>query len=197
MSRIAIGITAAVLSLGATAAPESYTIDSLHTFPYFTVNHLGLTNLMGRFDKTSGKITLDTVAKTGSVDLAIEAGSITTGDSDRGARPRTRDEHLRSPDFFNAVEFPRITFKGATARWTGDAPAAIEGQITLLGVTRPLTLTVESWKCIPDPLAQGKRQRCGGNASGTIKRSDFGMKAFLSGVSDDLRLYLALEAIGN
>jgi len=197
MSRIAIGITAAVLSLGATAAPESYTIDSLHTFPYFTVNHLGLTNLMGRFDKTSGKITLDTVAKIGSVDLAIEAGSITTGDSDRGARPRTRDEHLRSPDFFNAVEFPRITFKGATARWTGDAPAAIEGQITLLGVTRPLTLTVESWKCIPDPLAQGRRQRCGGNASGTIKRSDFGMKAFLSGVSDDLRLYLALEAIGN
>jgi len=197
MSRIAIGIAAAVLSLGATAAPESYTIDPFHTFPYFTVNHLGLTNLMGRFDKTSGKITLDTVAKTGSVDLVIEAGSITTGDSDRGARPRTRDEHLRSPDFFNAAEFPRITFKGATARWTGDAPAAIEGQITLLGVTRPLTLTVESWKCIPDPLAQGKRQRCGGNANGTIKRSDFGMKAFVPAISDELRLYLALEAIGN
>jgi polyisoprenoid-binding protein YceI len=197
MLRIATGIAAATFAFGATAAPETFTIDSLHTYPYFTVNHLGLTNLMGRFDKTSGKVTVDNAAKTGSIDLVIEAASISTGDSERGSRPRTRDEHLRSPDFFNAAEFPRITYKGATAKWSGDSPGALDGQITLLGVTKPLTLTIESWKCIPDPLAQGKRQRCGGNASGTMKRSDFGMKAFIPGISDELRLYVAIEAIGN
>ena len=197
MLRIAVGVAAATFTLGAAAAPESLTIDSLHTYPYFTINHFGLNNMMGRFDKTTGKITLDTAAKTGSVDLVIEAASLSTGDSDRGGRPRTRDEHLRSPDFFNVAEFPRIAFKGNTARWTGDAPGALEGQITLLGVTRPLTLTVEGWKCMPDPLAQGKRQRCGGNASGTIKRSDFGMKTFIPAISDEVKLYVAIEAVGS
>jgi polyisoprenoid-binding protein YceI len=171
--RIAIGIAAATFTLGAAAAPESYTIDSFHTFPYFTINHLGLTNMMGRFDQTTGKITFDAAAKTGSIDIVIETASVSTGDSDRGSRPRTRDEHLRSPDFFNAAEFPRITFKGNSARWTGDAPGAIEG------------------------LAQGKRQRCGGNASGTIKRSDFGMKTFIPAISDEVKLYVAIEAVGS
>lgn len=197
MLRIATGIAANTLTLGAAAAPETLTIDSLHTYPYFTVNHLGLTNLIGRFDRTTGKVTLDPAAKTGAIDLVIEAASISTGDSDRGSRPRTRDEHLRTPDFFNAAEFPRITYKGATAKWTGDAPGAIEGQMTMLGVTKPLTLTVENWRCMPDPLAQGKRTRCGGNAAGTFKRSDFGMKAFIPGVSDEMKLYVAIEAIGN
>lgn len=197
MLRIATGIAATTLALGAAAAPETLTIDSLHTYPYFTVNHLGLTNLIGRFDRTSGKVTVDNAAKTGAIDLVIEAASISTGDSERGTRPRTRDEHLRSPDFFNAAEFPRIAYKGAASKWTGDAPGAIEGQITLLGVTKPMTLTIDNWKCIPDPLAQGKRQRCGGNASGTLKRSDFGMKAFIPGISDELKLYIAIEAIGN
>lgn len=197
MLRIATGIAATTLALSAAAAPETLTIDSLHTYPYFTVNHLGLTNLIGRFDRTSGKVTVDNAAKTGAIDLVIEAASISTGDSERGTRPRTRDEHLRSPDFFNAAEFPRIAYKGAASKWTSDAPGAIEGQITLLGVTKPMTLTIDSWKCIPDPLAQGKRQRCGGNASGTLKRSDFGMKAFIPGISDELKLYIAIEAIGN
>lgn len=197
MLRIAVGIAAATFTLGAAAAPESYTIDSFHTFPYFTINHLGLNNMMGRFDKTTGKIVFDAAARTGSVDIVIETASVSTGDGDRGNRPRTRDEHLRSPDFFNAAEFPRITYKGNTSRWTGDAPGAIEGHITLVGVTKPLTLTVEGWKCVPDPLAQGKRQRCGGNASGTIKRSDFGMKAFIPAISDEVKLYVAIEAVGS
>jgi len=194
MSRLAIGIIAAALAVPVSAAPESFTIDPYHTFPYFTVNHLGYTNFIGRFDKTTGKITLDTAAKSGSVELVIETASLTTGDNDKGARPRARDEHLRSPDFFTVAEFPRMTFQGNTARWTGEMPAAIEGEVTLLGVTKPLTLTVESFKCGPDPRTQGKRYMCGGNAAGTIKRSDFGMKFGVGPVSDEIKLYVAIEA---
>ncbi|HTO48278.1 MAG TPA: YceI family protein [Burkholderiales bacterium] len=194
MSRLAICIVAAGLAAPVSAAPESFTIDPYHTFPYFTVNHLGYTNFIGRFDKTTGKISLDAAAKSGTVELVVETASLTTGDNDRGTRPRTRDEHLRSPDFFNVAEFPRMTFKGKTARWTGEMPGAIEGEVTLLGVTKPLNLTVESFKCGPDPRTQGKRYMCGGNAAGTIKRSDFGMKFGVGPVSDEIKLYIAIEA---
>ena len=194
MSRIAIGIAAATLAFTASAAPESYTLDPYHTYPYFTVNHLGFSNMMGRFDRSSGKIVLDTAAKTGSIELVVETASLNTGDNDKGSRPRSRDEHLRSPDFFNVAEFPRMTFKGTATKWTGDAPGAIEGELTLLGVTKPVTLTLESWKCGPDPRTQGKRFMCGGNATGTVKRADFGMKFGIPAVSDELKLYVAVEA---
>ncbi len=195
MLRIATGFAAATFALGAAAAPETFTIDPFHSHPGFVVNHLGFMDMTGRFDRMSGKITMDAAAKSGSVDLAIEAASISTGDSDKGSRPRSRDEHLRSPDFFNVAEFPRITFKGAAAKWTGDAPGAVDGQLTMLGVTRPVTLTVEKWRCGPDPRTQGKRYMCGGNASGMIKRSDFGMKFGIPGVSDEVKLMIGLEAI--
>ena len=194
MSRIAIGLVAAAFAAPVAAAPESFTIDPFHSHPHFTVNHLGFMDMTGRFDKMSGKITMDGAAKTGAVELAIETASISTGDSDKGSRPRSRDEHLRSPDFFNVAEFPRMTFKGTAAKWTGDFPAAVEGQLTLLGVTKPVTLTVEKWRCGPDPRTQGKRYMCGGNATGTIKRSDFGMKFGIPGVSDEVKLLIGLEA---
>jgi polyisoprenoid-binding protein YceI len=190
--KLALGLVFVALPMTAAAAPESYTVDPYHTFPYFLVSHLGYANLWGRFDKTTGKIVIDPAAKMGTVELAVETASVTTGDNDRGARPRTRDEHLRMPDFFNATEFPRMTFKGNATKWNGDAPLAIEGQITLLGVTRPLNLVVENWKCAPDPA---KRHRCGGNASGQIKRSDFGMKFGVPAVGDELKLYVAVEAL--
>lgn len=151
-------------------------------------------NMTGRFDKMSGKIVMDTAAKTGTVELAIETASVNTGDHDKGARPRSRDDHLKTPDFFNVAEFPRMTFKGTAARWSAEWPAVIEGELTLLGVTRPVTLTVENWKCGPDPRTQGKRYMCGGNASGAIKRSDFGMKFGVGPISDEIKLMIGLEA---
>jgi len=192
--RMSVAVAASAFALNAVAASESYTIDPYHTYPYFTANHLGFSNMMGRFDRTTGKMQLDAAARTGSVELVIETASLTTGDNDKGARARARDEHLRSPDFFNVAEFPRMTFKGAAAKWTGDGPGVIEGQVTLLGVTKPLNLTVENWKCGPDPRTQGKRYMCGGNASGTVKRSDFGMKFGIPAVSDELKLYVMIEA---
>lgn len=188
-----LGACALALPFAAGAAPEWYTLDPYHTYPYFMVSHFSVGNMMGRFDKTSGKFTIDTAAKTGTVDLAVETASLTTGDNERGSRPRARDEHLRTADFFNVAEFPRMTYKGTANRFNGDAPAQIDGQLTLLGVTRPLTLMVDNWKCMPDPRTKGQRYFCGGNASGMIKRSEFGMKYGIPAVSDEVRLMIMIE----
>ena len=193
MSRLVASVLVLALPLVA-AATETYTIDPYHTYPYFSVRHIGFSNMMGRFDRTTGKLTLDTAAKTGAAELVVETASLSTGDNDKGNRARARDEHLRSPDFFNVAEFPRMTFRGQATKWTGEAFGAVEGQLTLLGVTKPLSLTMDNWKCGPDPRTQGRRYMCGGNATGTIKRSDFGMKFGIPAVGDELKLYVALEA---
>ncbi len=192
LKRIA-AVSLLVLPLAATAAPESYTIDPYHTYPNFTVDHLGVSTMYGRFDRSTGKATLDRTAKTGSLDITIEAASINTGDNVKGTRARARDEHLRAADFFNVAEFPRITYKSTRMNFTGDNPSAIEGNLTLLGVTKPVNLTIDRFKCIPP---QGSyKDRCGGNASGKFKRSDFGMKYGVPSVGDEINLIVEFEAV--
>lgn len=182
---------ALTLPVAAQASPENYTLDPYHTYPYFEIDHLGVSTVRGMFRKSSGKFSVDSAAKSGSVEINVETASIDTGDGDKGSRPRTRDEHLRTADFFNVAEFPRMTFRSTGVRFAGDNPAEIAGTLTLLGVTRPLTLKLERWVCRENPMR--KRQMCGGNASGTLKRSDFGMKYGLPGVGDELKLYFAFE----
>jgi polyisoprenoid-binding protein YceI len=191
MSRLAVALLAAAISLPAAAATESYTIDPLHTYPNFMVEHWGLSMMSGRFDKTTGKFSFDRAAKSGAVELVIETGSVTTGDNDKGARPRSRDEHLRAADFFNAAEFPRMTFRSTKVAFQGDLPSSIEGNLTLLGVTKPVTLTLERFKCGQNPF--NKKDRCGGNAVGKIKRSDFGMKTAIGPVGDEIALNISFE----
>lgn len=193
MSRIAVALLVSVFPLAAVAAPETYTVDPLHTFPHFAVSHLGFSTMHGRFDRASGKITLDRAAKTGAVDIAIDAASIDTGFSKDPGGKRSRDEHLRSPDFFNVVEFPKITFKSVKVNFKGGEVASVEGNLTMVGVTKPVTLTVTRFKCGADPF--GKKERCGADAVGQIKRSDFGIKYALPAVGDDLKLTFEIEAI--
>ena len=193
MSRKFAAWLAVALPLSAAAAPENYVIDPYHTYPHFEVEHVGMSWMRGRFDKTTGKFTIDSAAKTGTVELVVPTATISTGDNERGERARARDEHLRTPDFMNAAEFPTMTFRGNATKWNGDAPAEIQGQLTLLGVTKPLTLTVLNWKCGPDPRTQGKRYMCGANATGSFKRSEFGMKFGIPGASDEVRLWVGLE----
>src|SRR5260221_4501069 len=114
---------------------------------------------------------LDTAARSGAIGRAVPTATLTTGDNDKGSRPRSRDEHLRSPDFFNVTEFPTMSYKGKATKFNGDTPATVEGELTLLGVTRPVTLTVERWKCRPDPRTHGKRYFCSDNATGAFNRS--------------------------
>ena len=166
-------------------AGESYTIDPPHTFSHFSISHLGFSTLQGRFDKSSGKITLDRAAKKGTVDISIEVGSISTAWA-------KRDEHLRGPDFFNAAEYPNITFKSSAIKFKDDSPASIEGNLTILGVTKPITLAITAFKCGSNPM--NKKELCGADASAQIKRSDFGIKYGLPGIGDDVKLVFEVEA---
>ncbi len=192
MNKLVIGLVAVALPLAAAAETESYTIDPTHTVPYFDVDHLGFATMRGRFDRATGKFSIDRAAKTGAIEIAIPTAAVSTGDTDRGSRPRTRDEHLRTPDFFNVAEFPAMTFKSTKLNFSGENPTSVEGNLTLLGVTKPLTLTLERWKCGPDMRTQGKRYQCGGNATGSFKRSDFGMKYGLPVVvGDEVKLWMS------
>jgi polyisoprenoid-binding protein YceI len=191
MRRATLGALALAMPLAAVCAPESYTLDPFHTYPHFAVDHLGVSTLWGRFERTTGKFTLDRAARTGSLELTVETASLSTGDSNRGSPARARDEHLRNVDFFNVAEFPRMTYRAAEVRFAGGDPAEVTGQLTLLGVTRPLTLKIERWTCRDNPF--NKKPMCGGNAAGTLKRSDFGMNYGLPSVGDEIRLYVEFE----
>jgi polyisoprenoid-binding protein YceI len=173
------------LPLSAFAA-DSYTVDPLHTFPRFRINHLGFSTMQGRFDKTTGKVALDRAAKTGSVELAIETASVSTGFV-------KRDDHLKSPDFFNAAEFPTITYKSTAIHFKGDTPSSVEGNLTISGVTKPVTFTIDAFNCGANPM--NKKEECGADASADIKRSDFGVKYGVPNIGDDVKLVLEIEAI--
>jgi polyisoprenoid-binding protein YceI len=178
------------LPLSALAA-DSYTIDPEHTYPHFNINHLGFSTMQGRFDRSSGKVTLDRTAKSGSVDIAIATASVSTGFA-------KRDDHLRSPDFFNAAEYPAITYKSTAMNFKGDVPASVEGNLTMSGVTKPVTLTIDAFNCGADPMDPlKKKQKCGAAASAQIKRSDFGIKYALPVVGDDVKLVFEIEAFKN
>jgi polyisoprenoid-binding protein YceI len=191
MNMKVLGALAAVLPLAAMASPENYTIDPTHSYAYFEVEHLGVSNQRGRFDRTSGKFTLDRAAKSGSVELNIETASVSTGDNVKGSRPRTLDDHLKTADFFNVAEFPRMSFKSTGVKFAGDSPAEVAGSLTLLGVTKPVTLKVERWVCKDNPM--NKKPMCGGNASATLKRTDWGMKYGVPAIGDDIRLWFSVE----
>jgi polyisoprenoid-binding protein YceI len=185
-------LVAASLPLAAVAAPETYTLDPLHSFPYFAVDHLGLSTIHGHFEKMTGKFTLDRAAKSGAIELVIPTATVNTGDQDKGSRPRSRDDHLRTADFFNVAEFPNMTYKATKIAFNGDTPASIDGELTLLGVTKPVVLTVTRFKC--NPASGNSKERCGGDATGKFKRSDFGMKTGVPNIGDEITLLVNVEA---
>lgn len=192
MSKLAVAILVAALPVAAVAAPVTYKLDPQHTYEYFEINHLGFSNVRGRFDTSSGKFTLDTAAKTATLEVTVQTASISSGHpTEHGSYARTRDEHLRSADFFNVAEFPTMTYKANAVKFNGDNPVMIEGSLTLLGVTKPVPLRVENWKCGQNPFS--KKEMCGGNASGVIKRSDFGMKYGVPAMSDEIKLWFGFE----
>jgi polyisoprenoid-binding protein YceI len=170
---------------GAAFAADSYTMDPGHTFPRFEINHFGFSTHHGQFTKTKGKLVLDRAAKSGSVEITVDTASISTGDP-------ALEKHLRSEEFFNVAKFPVMTFKSKTIAFNGDVPATAAGELTLLGVTRPLTLTISRVKCAPHPML--KKEDCGAEVTGTLKRTDFGMKAYVPLVGDEVTLRIQVEA---
>ena len=189
MRKTAIAAVSLITLLPVAAmAADSYTIDPAHTFPHFTINHLGFSTMHGRFDKTSGTITLDRAAKSGSVDISIETASISTGFS-------KRDDHLKSPDFFNAAEFPAITYKSTAVHFNGDKVSSVDGNLTISGVTKPVSLTITEFNCGTNPMS--KKDECGAGATAHIKRSDFGVKYGVPNIGDDVNMEFEIEAIKN
>jgi len=174
------------LSAATLADPVTYIVDSNHTLPRFEYNHLGFSTQVGRFDKATGKIVLDLAAKTGSADIVIDATSVNTGSA-------KFDEHIQSEDFLDTAKYPTITFKGERFKFQGDKPAKVEGQLTIKGVTKPVTLTVTTFNCGLHPMA--KKEACGANAFTSIKRSEFNAGKYAPMVSDQVTLNIPVEAI--
>jgi polyisoprenoid-binding protein YceI len=176
----------AAFSAAAQATPSTYNIDNSHTYPHFTYSHLGYSIQTHKFDKTSGKVVMDFDAKTGSADVTIDATSVNTGFA-------LFNEHLQGPDYFDTAKYPTITFKSNNMTFKGNTPVSLTGDLTVKGVTRPVTLEVTHFKCMPHPML--KAPACGGNATTKVKRSEFNMGKGVPFVSDEVTLTLAIEAV--
>ncbi len=192
MSRLSTALMVCLFPLSAMAAPTTYVMDTQHSFPNFTINHLGMSTIHGRFDKMTGTITLDQAAKTGSLEAKIASASVNTGDAKRADGIRSRDEHLRSADFFNSAEFPDVVFKSTKLNFRGEEVESVDGTLTMLGVTKPVKLSVVSFKCAQHPF--NKKPMCGADVQTSIKRTDWGMKFGVPGVADEVKLTMNVEA---
>ena len=167
------------------AAADSYTVDSRHTFPSFEINHLGFSIQRGRFNQTSGKVILNPESATGSIEISIDTASISTGLA-------KLEDHLRSPDFLNAANYPHITFSSNKLSFNNDKLVAVNDNLTLHGITKPVHLVVDYFHCGMNMIAM--KNTCGANATTTIKRSDFGVNKYVPAVADEVHIVIQIEA---
>jgi polyisoprenoid-binding protein YceI len=185
MNKLIAILLATLLAIPAFAA-DNYTVDPNHTWPLFEVNHMGFSTQRGRFNKTGGKITLDTAAKKGSVEIVVYTSSLDMG-FDKW------NNHMKSDDFFNVEIFPTMSFKSDRLIFDGGKLIAAEGEFTLLGVTKPLRLIVSNFHCGMNPM--NKKSTCGAEITATIKRSDFGMTKYIPAVGDEVKILSPIEAL--
>jgi polyisoprenoid-binding protein YceI len=176
------------VALPAVAAEEVYVIDPVHSQPQWEAHHIGFSDQRGSFAKMEGKVVLDRAAKKGSVDVTIDAASIRSYDT-------RLDAVLKGERFFNVEKFPTITFKSSDVRFDGDRIVAINGELSMLGVTKPVMLTMTHFACGQNPF--NKKPMCGGTAKTTIKRSEWGITNGLPirNPDDDIDLMLPVEAL--
>jgi len=186
MKSFAILAFVATLSTSAIAASETFVVDPSHTFASFSYSHFGYSIQMSRFNKTSGKIILDRAAKTGSVDISIDTASVETGNT-------AFNGHIQGEEFLDTGKHPTATFKSSKLNFAGDKLASIDGNLTIKGITKPVTLSVTHFHCMPHPML--KKEACGANATAKIKRSEFNAGKFVPNVGDEVTLSIAVEAI--
>ena len=188
----------ALISAPAAGQSVTYAVDITHSSFVFSANHLGYTNVFGLFRDWGGEFTFDPAApEKATVKIEVKTESIDTNDrrmQAQGGR-RGRDEHLRSADFFNVKEFPTMTFQSTKVEKTGEKTGKLHGNLTLLGQTKPAVFDVTFHKVAPHPVpAYNKAMTSGFSIRGTIKRSDWGMKFGVPGVSDEIALFIEIEA---
>ena len=183
-------ILAAVLAAAAVpavAAGDNYTIDPDHTFPSLEFSHMGLSIWRGKFNKTTGKVAYNRAARTGSAEVRVDATSIDFGHD-------KMNEFAVTADWLNVAAYPAMTYTG-TLKFNGDTPIAMDGKLTLLGVTKPVPLKINSFKCMEHPMF--KREVCGADADGELNRADFGMTRYAEGEAGKIRVRIQVEAIRN
>ncbi|PUE05899.1 polyisoprenoid-binding protein [Limnohabitans sp. T6-5] len=187
LKKLSAALAFVTLAAGsALAAPVTYNVDSSHTFPRFSYSHFGYSTQLSSFSNTTGKVVFDAEAKTGSVDIVIDLKSVNTGSVDFNG-------HIQGEDFLDTAKFPTATFKSTKVVFDGDKPKAIEGQLTIKGVTKPVTLTVTGFQAMPHPMV--KKPALGANAFTTIKRTEFNAGKYAPYVGDDVRIDIAIEAM--
>lgn len=181
--------SALTLALGTVAqqaaAADVYTLDNHHTYAMFEINHLGFSTLRGGFTGIDGDLSLDLAAKTGSVNITIDANSLQTAVPDFTT-------HLKSADFFEVEKYPTLTFKSTAFKFEGEQLSKVEGDLTMHGVTQPITLDVTAFRCGEHPMK--KKPHCGADAQAVIKRSDWGISTYVPHVADEVTLKIEIEA---
>lgn len=185
MNKIIIGMLLATST--AWAAPQTFTIDSGHTYPSFEIDHFGISTQRGRFNDTKGTVVLDQEKGDAKVNVVIRSESIATGNP-------ALEKHLKSADFFDVEQYPEIHFRSDNVIFQGKKPVKIFGTLTMHGIEKRIGLVVDKYIVKPHPFTQ--KSVLGAEASTVIQRSDFGLKTALPGVSNDVKLLLNLEAIG-
>jgi polyisoprenoid-binding protein YceI len=189
MNLLKPAVTASILSLAlassAFAAPTTYTQEPNHTFVRFSYNHMGFSTQESRFNTVKATVNYDPAAKTASVDVTIDTKSVDTGSD-------LFNGHIQGPDYLDTAQFPTATFKSTSVKFDGDKPVSIEGNLTVKGVTKPVKLTVISFKHGQNMM---KKDAIGADATATIKRSDFNMGKAVPLVGDDVTLEIVIEAM--
>jgi polyisoprenoid-binding protein YceI len=187
MKKLVVALLGSLFLASAFAVVDVYERDPDHTFAWFEFNHLGYSTQRDRFDKVDATITLDLDNQVGSVDVSIDVQSISTGSL-------LFDQVLRSDMFFDAERFPVITFKSSRLSFGKlDDITAVEGHLTVKGITRPVTLTVTHFKCMMHPML--RKPACGLNATGKVKRSEFNLGRFVPLIRDEITLHVSMEAL--
>lgn len=170
------------------SAAQTYVVDTSHTFTRFEYEHLGFSRQVNRFDNTSGTVMYDAGARSASVDILINLKSVSTGSE-------LFNEHIQGEDYLDTARFPEARYKSTAVHFDGDVPVRIDGELTLKGITRPVTLTVTAFKSGTHPMLN--RAAIGANAHALIKRSDFDAGKYAPVVGDELTLSFSLEAIAH
>ena len=186
MKHIALLSLVATFSTAALAAPETYTLDGTHTLPRFSYSHFGYSTQLSRFDKTSGKIVIDRQAKSGSVNVTIDTTSVNTGYP-------LFNEHIQGVDFLDTAKYPTARFTSNQLKFEDEQLVAVDGTLTLKGISKPVTLTVTSFQCMPHPML--KKDACGANATTVVNRTDFNMGKYAPNVGDEVTITIPVEAI--
>jgi polyisoprenoid-binding protein YceI len=183
-----LGIACGAFAAAVVAAPVTYNIDSNHTYPSFEADHMGgLSVWRGKFTSTSGKITLDKQAGTGTIDVTVDAKSIDFGH-------QGLNDHWQRPDFFDTAKHPTITYTGRLVDFRNGAPTAVDGTLNMHGVEKPLRLTITKFLCKPHP--QQMREVCGADATAMFKRDEWGVELGKSfGFNMDVTLEIQVEAL--